>query len=41
MSSTAYNNFNQQFINGVWRDGSSERSSDNINPYTQAHIHTI
>ena len=41
MSSTAYNNFNQQFINGVWRDGSSECSSDNTNPYTQARINTI
>ena len=41
MSSTAYNNINQQFINGVWRDGSSDRSSDNLNPYTQAHINTI
>ena len=41
MSSTAYNNINQQFINGVWRDGRSERNSDNINPYTQAHINTI
>lgn len=41
MTTATYSNVNQQFINGVWRDGASSRRSDNINPYTQEVINSI
>ncbi|RWZ52313.1 aldehyde dehydrogenase family protein [Halobacillus fulvus] len=33
--------YNQQFINGEWKTGSSEKTIDNINPYTKQTIATI
>ncbi|WP_147803758.1 aldehyde dehydrogenase family protein [Alkalicoccus halolimnae] len=31
-------NYNKQFINGAWKEGSSEKTLENINPYSQESI---
>ena len=35
------NNFTQQYINGQWKNGSSEKNVENVNPYTNETIATI
>lgn len=38
---TQYSNLNQQFINGSWLKGSSERVVQNLNPFDLKEIHQI
>ncbi|MBU3845746.1 MAG: aldehyde dehydrogenase family protein [Candidatus Acinetobacter avistercoris] len=36
-----YSLLNQQYINGRWREGSSSRQAENINPYTQKVLNSF
>lgn len=38
---TPYDDLNQQYIDGTWTQGQSERETINLNPYTQQQIHRI
>src|SRR5207245_2910050 len=35
-----YTDLNKQYINGIWRDGSTDDTIDNLNPYDNTLINT-
>lgn len=40
-SQVKYPVLNQQYINGIWQNGSSSRQAENINPYTQKVLNSF